>query len=78
MRHFFLRDRQGLYPGYPNKSSRKLIITESVIDAATLLEQDEIKSKFSVLALYGTNGWTKRAYSSCEPIKGLGGSCIFF
>ena len=55
-RHFYLKDRQGLYPSYPPVETKKLILTESVIDAATLLQQQEIKKQYQVLALYGTNG----------------------
>lgn len=58
-RHFYLKGRQGLYPHYPKQETRKLILTESIIDAASLLEQDGIKSKYGVLALYGTNGLTE-------------------
>lgn len=67
-RHFYLKDRQGLYPGYPPvlrsgghspAPTTKLILTESIIDAATLLEQDSIKSHYEVLALFGTNGLTE-------------------
>lgn len=45
-RHFYLKDRQGLYPIYPKPTTKKLILTESIIDAATLLEQSEIKDKY--------------------------------
>lgn len=55
-RHFYLKDRQGLYPCYPPMETKKLILTESVIDAATLLQQQEIVKQYQVLALYGTNG----------------------
>jgi DNA primase len=55
-RHFYLKDREGLYPGYPKKNSKKLILTESIIDAATLLQIDEIATNYSILACYGTNG----------------------
>lgn len=58
-RHFYLKDRQGLYPAYPTTKATKLILTESIIDAATLLEQENIKNKYEVLALYGTNGLTE-------------------
>ena len=37
-RHFYLRDRSGLYPGYPKPETQKLILTESIIDAASLLQ----------------------------------------
>jgi DNA primase len=57
-RHFYLSNREGLYPGYPKLTTTKLILTESIIDAASLLQQKEIAEAFSVLALYGTNGLT--------------------
>jgi DNA primase len=57
-RHFYLPDRGGLYPSYPKLTTKKLILTESIIDAASLLQQKEITEAFAVLALYGTNGLT--------------------
>ncbi|MCH4828216.1 hypothetical protein [Flavobacterium columnare] len=32
------KDRQGIYPNYPNVNTKKLILTESIIDAASLLQ----------------------------------------
>lgn len=55
-KHFYLKDRSGLYPGYPKAETRKLILTESIIDAATLLQLKEIPENYSILAAYGTNG----------------------
>ncbi len=57
-RHFYLSNRSGLYPGYPSLTTKKLILTESIIDAASLLQQKEITESFTILALYGTNGLT--------------------
>ena len=67
-RHFYLKDRQGLYPGYPKPNTTKLILTEAIIDAATLLRQETITKGFEVLSLYGTNGLTDE---HTEAIKGL-------
>lgn len=58
-RHFYLSNRGGLYPGYPKAETKKLIIVESIIDAASLLQQKEIAEIFTILALYGTNGLTE-------------------
>jgi DNA primase len=58
-RHFYLSGREGLYPGYPKLTTTKLILTESIIDAATLLEQNEIAAQYEILSLYGTNGLTE-------------------
>jgi DNA primase/energy-coupling factor transporter ATP-binding protein EcfA2 len=57
-RHFYLKNREGVYPHYPDPETTKLILTESIIDAATLLQQPEIKQHYGILALYGTNGLT--------------------
>ncbi len=35
-KHYYLKDRKGLYPGYPNPKTAKVILTEAIIDAATL------------------------------------------
>lgn len=67
-KHFYLKDRQGLYPGYPSRETRHLILTEAIIDAATLLQEKEITKGFEILSLYGTNGLTEE---HAEAIKGL-------
>jgi DNA primase len=67
-RHFYLKDRKGLYPEYPAETTKKLILTESVIDAATLLQQEELSQIYSILALFGTNGLTEE---HLEAIKSL-------
>jgi DNA primase catalytic core len=55
-KHFYLKNRSGLYPNYPNPATKKLILTESIIDCASLLQIDEINKNYSILACYGTNG----------------------
>lgn len=76
-RHFYLRDRSGLYPGYPKPETQKLILTESIIDAASLLQQEEIKSKYEILSLYGTNGFTEEHQTAIRKLKHLT-EIIFF
>jgi DNA primase len=58
-RHFYLSNRSGLYPSYPSLQTKKLILVESIIDAASLLQQEEIKNNFEILSLFGTNGLTE-------------------
>jgi DNA primase len=55
-RHFYLQSREGLYPHYPKAETTRLIITESIIDAASLLQQRAIADQYEILSLYGTNG----------------------
>ena len=58
-RHFYLSGREGLYPGYPALTTKRLILTESIIDAASLLQQEAVKAGYGILSLYGTNGLTQ-------------------
>ncbi len=76
-RHFFLKDRQGLYPSYPKAETKKLILTESIIDAATLMMIESIKSNYEILALYGTNGLTDEHQKAIKELKELD-EIIFF
>lgn len=69
--HFYLSGRKGLYPSYPRKNAKKIILTESIIDAASLLEIKGLKD-YKILALYGTNGLTaehKKALESCQELE---------
>lgn len=40
--HFYMTGRRGLFPGYPKAETKKLILTECIIDAMTLLQQEAI------------------------------------
>jgi DNA primase len=57
-RHFYLAGREGLYPGYPKAETTRLILVESIIDAASITQQHELSIQYEVLALFGTNGLT--------------------
>jgi DNA primase/DNA-binding MarR family transcriptional regulator len=70
-RHFYLTGRTGLYPCYPDGATMRLILTESVIDAASLLQQPEITTEYGVLALYGTNGLTDEHQQAIISCSGL-------
>lgn len=71
-RHYYLKDRQGLYPSYPQSNTKTLILTESIIDCATLQSESVIErcglNSCSLLSLYGTNGFTEE---HSEAIKSL-------
>ncbi len=76
-RHFYLKERKGLYPNYPSRETKKLILTESIIDAASLLQNPEITNKYVVLALYGTNGFTSEHMEAIKELSQLE-EIIFF
>ncbi|WP_173400710.1 CHC2 zinc finger domain-containing protein, partial [Alkaliflexus imshenetskii] len=54
-RHYYSENRKGLYPSYPSHDTQTLIITEAIIDAASLIQIAELKDT-SILTAYGTNG----------------------
>ena len=51
-KHYYLKDRSGLYPHYPHQNTKGLIITEAIIDAATLLQNAAITQQYSICLLY--------------------------
>ncbi|MEI6349092.1 MAG: CHC2 zinc finger domain-containing protein [Bacteroidota bacterium] len=79
-RHFYLKDRSGLYPGYPKADTRKLILTEAVIDTASLLQLSPslFTFDFQLLACYGTNGLTEEHLTAIKELKELEEIIFFF
>jgi DNA primase len=77
-RHYYLKDRQGLYPCYPNPETKKLILTEAIIDAATLLQVEAITANYSVLSCYGTNGLTEEHEQAIKDLQQLDEIIFFF
>lgn len=66
--HYYLEDRKGLYPNYPSREAQTIILTESIIDAATVNKYTE----YQALALYGTNGLTTehtKALQGCKQLE---------
>lgn len=47
-KHFYLKESTGLYPSYPNQDTEKLIIAESIIDTASLLQIEAITKHYSL------------------------------
>ena len=73
-RHFYLQGGfRGLYPEYPKQEIKQIILTESIIDAATIKKYTD----YEVLAMYGTNGFTKEHGQSISGLKELE-EVIFF
>jgi len=81
--HYFLPGRSGLYPGYPPKGARRLVLTEAILDAASLevlqsLEEADLPEKAHVLSLYGTNGWTGEHTEAIQALEELEEVVLFF
>src|SRR5690606_13655251 len=77
-RHFYQRQRQGLYPEYPEEATERLILTESVIDAASLIGTSYMLKGTAVLALYGTNGLTEEHREAIGSLAELREIVLFF
>jgi DNA primase len=77
-RHFYTAGRQGLYPCYPKADTTKLILTEAIIDAATLLQLPEITAQYAIVALYGTNGLTDEHKAAIKELHQLQEVVLFF
>lgn len=70
-KHIYLKDSTGLYPHYPNPDTRKLILAESIIDTASLLQIKTITDQYSLLTAYGTNRLTQEMISAITELKQL-------
>lgn len=85
-KHRYLKGKhQGIYPHYPKSETERLIITEKIIDTATLLsldtstvfERSGLKS-CSLLSLYGTNNFTEEMQTAIKDLKKLKEIILFF
>ncbi|MBW2963139.1 toprim domain-containing protein, partial [Mesonia sp. JHPTF-M18] len=70
-KHFYLKDRKGLYPNYPSKNCKKLILTEAIIDAASLLQIETITKDYEILSCYGTNGLNAEILTAIKDLQQL-------
>ena len=70
-KHFYLKESRGLYPNYPKAETEKLILTESIIDAASLLQLTNITKEYTLLAAYGTNRLTAEHTEAIKELKSL-------
>lgn len=77
-KHYYLKNRQGLYPGYPNPDTKRLILTEAVIDTAALLQTEAVSQNYTLLTCYGTNGLTEEVLNAIKPLKQLEEIIFFF
>jgi DNA primase len=70
-KHFYLKESTGLYPCYPAPNTEKLIIAESIIDTASLLQIEAIAKEHSLLAAYGTNRLNDEMKTAISDLKQL-------
>jgi DNA primase/energy-coupling factor transporter ATP-binding protein EcfA2 len=78
-KHFYSKDRKGLYPRWPIHSTKTLILTEAVLDAASIYQIHDLTSHLvTVLACYGTNGFTQDHEQAIKELKYLEEVILFF
>jgi DNA primase len=78
-KHFYLGgNHQGIYPGYPDPDTRKLILTECIIDCETLRQQESITNEFGMMSLFGTNGFTPEHGEAIRNLPELNEVVLFF
>jgi DNA primase len=70
-RHFYLKNRSGIYPNYPGKETKKLILTEAIIDCASLLQIPQIKENYSLISCFGTNGLNEEILNAIKNLENL-------
>lgn len=70
-KHYYLKNRKGIYPGYPKKETKKLILTEAIIDCASLLQIMEIRDNYSLIGCFGTNGLNEEILKSIKELENL-------
>lgn len=70
-KHFYQANRKGIYPGYPQANTTKLILTESIIDAGSLLQISTLTSQYSILACFGTNGLNEEIKTALTTLNNL-------
>ena len=73
-KHYYTTNRKGLYPAYPSQETKTLILTESIIDTATVNKYTDYKA----LALYGTNGLTAEIKTAIVELEKLEEIILFF
>ena len=69
--HYYEKNRRGLYPAYPDQTTRCLILSESILDGASLGQLEGVSS-YGLLSLFGTNGLTvehKEAIAGLEKLE---------
>jgi DNA primase len=78
-KHFYLNGHhQGIYPRHPEPGTQKLILTEAIIDCATLLQQEEIAKQYGLMSLFGVNGFTGEHEETIRGLAELEEVVLFF
>jgi DNA primase len=78
-KHFYLNGHhQGIYPQYPKPDTKKLILTECIIDCASLQQIESITKDYGLIAMFGVNGLTSEIETAIRELKELDETILFF
>ena len=79
-RHFYLRDRRGLWPRWPRADARRVLLCESIIDTASVVQHAAAvlpeADGWAACALYGTSGWTAEHAAALDKLSSLEEVCL--
>ena len=75
-KHFYLKNSKGLFHR-PHAETKKLIVTESIIDFLSLYQMEEIRKAYGFLPIYGTNRMNTEHTEVVSQLKNLK-EIIFF
>jgi DNA primase len=78
-KHFYLKESTGLYPAYPSLDTKIIIITESIIDCASLLQSHKIladclqltTNNLQLITAYGTNRLNEEIKTAIKELPNL-------
>ncbi len=76
-KHFYLKSSKGLFYS-PKQDTKKLIITESIIDFLSIYQVDEIRKQYDFLPIYGTNRLTEEHSEAINKLNNLEEVIFFF
>jgi len=77
-RHYYQKGRTGIYPSYPKATTKRLILTEGIIDAVSLIQNLELDKTSSVMALYGAKVLNQEQELAIVELKELEEVIFYF
>ncbi len=74
----YVSKRIGFYPRYPDPYTKRLLLTQSIIDAALLWQIHQVWDNYTVSACYGNRGLTQEQLVGISSLRALREVVLFF
>ena len=74
----YVSKRIGFYPRYPDPYTERLLLTQSIIDAALLWQIHQVWENYTVSACYGNRGLTREQQVGISSLRALREVVLFF